>query len=67
MRWKGRSASRGIEDDVLVVPTGASGLCVRGPILVVQPDGVFYQQLKPEDVPRLVEEHFIKGRPVRVA
>lgn len=56
--------ARGIEDDVLVVPTGASGLCVRGPILVVQPDGIFYQQLKPDDIPRLVEEHFVKGRPV---
>jgi len=56
--------NQGIEDDVRVVPTGASGLCVRGPILVVQPDGVFYQQLKPEHMPRIVEEHLLKGRPV---
>ncbi len=56
---------RGLEADVLIVPTGASGLCVRGPILVVQPDGVFYQQLKKENVPHLVEEHFLKGRPVK--
>ncbi|MHC4538851.1 MAG: FAD-dependent oxidoreductase [Planctomycetota bacterium] len=55
----------GLETDILIVPTGASGLCVRGPILVVQPDGVFYQQLKKENVPHLVEEHFLKGRPVR--
>ncbi len=57
--------SRGIEDDILVVPTGASGLCVRGPILVVQPDGIFYQRLKSSDIPHLVEEHFLKGRPVK--
>jgi NADH-quinone oxidoreductase subunit F len=56
---------RGLQDDVLVVPTGASGLCVRGPILVVQPDGIFYQRLKREDIPHLVEEHLLKGRPVR--
>jgi NADH-quinone oxidoreductase subunit F len=55
---------RGLQDDVLVVPTGASGLCVRGPILVVQPDGIFYQRLKREDIPHLVEEHLLKGRPV---
>jgi len=55
---------RELEDDVLVVPTGASGLCVKGPILIVQPDGIFYQQLKVKDIPRLVEEHFLKGRPV---
>ena len=55
----------GLETDILIVPTGASGLCVRGPILVVQPDGIFYQQLKTQDVPHLVEEHFLKGRPVK--
>jgi NADH:ubiquinone oxidoreductase subunit F (NADH-binding)/(2Fe-2S) ferredoxin len=47
-----------------VVPTGASGLCVKGPILIVQPEGIFYQLLTVKDVPRLVEEHFLKGRPV---
>lgn len=57
--------NRGLEEDVLVVPTGASGLCVRGPILVVQPEGIFYQKLKPGTIPRLVEEHFLKGRPVK--
>ena len=56
---------QGLADDVLVVPTGASGLCVRGPILVVQPDGIFYQRLTTEDIPHLVEEHFLKGRPVK--
>ncbi len=53
-----------LENDVQVVPTGASGLCVKGPILIVQPEGIFYQLLTVKDVPRLVEEHFLKGRPV---
>ena len=56
---------RGLENDILVVPTGASGLCVKGPILIVQPDGIFYQLLKVEHIPHLVEEHFLKGRPVK--
>jgi NADH-quinone oxidoreductase subunit F len=55
---------RGLQEDVFVVPTGASGLCVRGPILLVQPDGIFYQRLRTEDIPYLVEEHLLKGRPV---
>jgi NADH:ubiquinone oxidoreductase subunit F (NADH-binding)/(2Fe-2S) ferredoxin len=55
---------RELDDDVLVVPTGASGLCVNGPILIVQPEGIFYQHLKTKDIPNLVEEHFLKGRPV---
>ena len=54
-----------LEGDVKVVPTGASGLCVKGPILVVQPEGIFYQLLTVEVVPHLVEEHFLKGRPVK--
>ena len=56
---------QGLEDDVLVVPTGASGLCVNGPILIVQPEGIFYQKLKKEHIQGLVEEHFLKGRPVK--
>ncbi|NQT02257.1 MAG: NADH-quinone oxidoreductase subunit F, partial [Planctomycetes bacterium] len=56
---------QGLQDDVLVVPTGASGLCVNGPILIVQPEGIFYQKLKGQDIPNLVEEHFLKGRPVK--
>lgn len=58
-------SKQGLENDILIVPTGASGLCVRGPILIVQPDGVFYQYLKEENIPHLVEEHFLKGRPVK--
>ena len=57
-------ANRKLQDEVQVVQTGASGLCVKGPILMVQPDGIFYQHLKENDIPNLVEEHFLKGRPV---
>ncbi|HDZ77627.1 MAG TPA: NADH-quinone oxidoreductase subunit F, partial [Candidatus Omnitrophica bacterium] len=54
-----------LENDVLVVQTGASGLCVKGPILIVQPDGIFYQYIQEKDIPNLVQEHFLKGRPVK--
>ena len=57
-------AVKSLENDVKVVQTGASGLCVKGPILMVQPDDIFYQYLKEGDIPHLVEEHFLKGRPV---
>jgi NADH:ubiquinone oxidoreductase subunit F (NADH-binding)/(2Fe-2S) ferredoxin/Pyruvate/2-oxoacid:ferredoxin oxidoreductase delta subunit len=57
-------ARRGLQDEALVVTTGCNGFCERGPILLVHPDGVFYQRLSPADVPLLVEEHLIKGRPV---
>jgi NADH:ubiquinone oxidoreductase subunit F (NADH-binding)/(2Fe-2S) ferredoxin len=56
---------RGLEEEVLVVTTGCNGFCGQGPIMVVQPDGTFYQRLTVQDVPHLVEEHLLKGRPVR--
>jgi NADH:ubiquinone oxidoreductase subunit F (NADH-binding)/(2Fe-2S) ferredoxin/Pyruvate/2-oxoacid:ferredoxin oxidoreductase delta subunit len=55
----------GLQDEVGVVITGCNGFCAQGPVMVVQPDGVFYQMLAEKDVPHLVEEHFLKGRPVR--
>ena len=58
-------ARRNLQDEVLVIATGCNGFCERGPILMVHPDGVFYQRLKVEDVPFLVEEHLLKGRPVK--
>jgi NADH:ubiquinone oxidoreductase subunit F (NADH-binding)/(2Fe-2S) ferredoxin len=55
---------RSLQDEVQVVTTGCNGFCANGPIVVVKPEGVFYQMLKAEDIPLLVEEHCLKGRPV---
>ena len=56
--------NRGLQDEILVVMTGCNGFCAVGPLMVVKPDGIFYQNLTVEDIPYLVEEHFLKGRPV---
>ena len=56
---------KGLQDEVAVVTTGCNGFCAVGPLMVVQPDGIFYQLLKETDIPYIVEEHFIKGRPVK--
>ena len=56
---------RDLQDEAEVVMTGCNGFCGAGPILMVQPDNVFYQFLKKKDIPRLVEEHLLKGRPVK--
>lgn len=54
-----------LQKEVLTVMTGCNGFCAAGPIMIVQPDGIFYQFLKEEDIPFLVEEHLLKGRPVK--
>jgi NADH:ubiquinone oxidoreductase subunit F (NADH-binding)/(2Fe-2S) ferredoxin len=55
---------RGLSDEVQVVGTGCQGFCAQGPIMIVQPDGIFYQMLTVDNIPGLVEEHLVKGRPV---
>jgi NADH:ubiquinone oxidoreductase subunit F (NADH-binding)/(2Fe-2S) ferredoxin/ferredoxin len=54
-----------LDREIRVVPTGCQGFCAQGPIVLVEPEGIFYQLLRPADVPHLVEEHFVKGRPVQ--
>jgi NADP-reducing hydrogenase subunit HndC len=54
-----------LEDEVGIVITGCNGFCAVGPIIVVQPDEIFYQKITVQDIPHLVEEHFLKGRPVK--
>ena len=56
---------RNLQNEVKIVLTGCNGFCAKGPVMVVYPEDIFYQVVKPEDVPHLVEEHFIKGRPVQ--
>ncbi len=56
---------RKLQDEILVIATGCNGFCEKGPILLVHPEGIFYQKLRVEDVPALVEEHLIKGRPIQ--
>jgi (2Fe-2S) ferredoxin len=54
---------RGLEEEIKIVLTGCNGYCAEGPVMAVYPDEIFYQKLTVEDVPALVEEHFLKGRP----
>ena len=55
--------NKGLEKEIKIVLTGCNGYCAQGPVMVVQPEGIFYQSLTVEEIPNLVEEHFLKGRP----
>ncbi|KQC13864.1 MAG: NADH dehydrogenase [Desulfuromonas sp. SDB] len=55
----------GLQDEVKVISTGCQGFCERGPVVIVKPGDIFYQQVKETDIPLLVEEHLLKGRPVK--
>jgi NADH:ubiquinone oxidoreductase subunit F (NADH-binding)/(2Fe-2S) ferredoxin len=54
--------AQGLIDEVQVLETSRIGDCANGPELMVYPEGVHYTNLTPNDIPYLVEEHFLKGR-----
>ena len=56
--------NRGLENEIHVVLTGCNGFCAEGPVMTVYPEDIFYKKVKETDIPLIVEEHFIKGRPV---
>jgi NADH:ubiquinone oxidoreductase subunit F (NADH-binding)/(2Fe-2S) ferredoxin/NAD-dependent dihydropyrimidine dehydrogenase PreA subunit len=54
--------AQGLIDEVQVLETSRIGDCVHGPEIMVYPEGVHYINLTPNDIPYLVQEHFLKGR-----
>lgn len=54
----------GLNKEVSVVQTGCHGLCALGPIMIVYPDACFYSMVQESDIPEIVSEHLLKGRPV---
>jgi len=54
---------RNLDSEIQMTVTGCMGPCDLGPVILVLPDGTFYQRVTALDVPELVEEHFVKGRP----
>jgi NADP-reducing hydrogenase subunit HndC len=63
--FKSELEFHGLEDEIKVVTTGCFGFCEKGPVVKVVPDNTFYTQVSPCDVKDIVNEHLIKGRPLR--
>ena len=40
-------------------------VCVTGPVLLVWPDGIWYGEISPERLERIVIEHVVQGKPCR--
>ena len=52
----------GLDEEVKIVPTGCFGLCEKGPVVIVYPEGTFYSHVTKDDVTVIVSEHLLKGR-----
>ncbi len=42
--------------------TGCRGFCERGPIVTIQPQGIFYQKVQEKDIPLILAETVEKGK-----
>jgi NADH-quinone oxidoreductase subunit F/NAD(P)H dehydrogenase (quinone)/NADP-reducing hydrogenase subunit HndC len=57
--------AKGLQDKVEVIETGCNGFCAMGPLMVVHPGDIFYQKIKTDDIPAIVQDHLIGGKPVQ--
>ncbi len=55
---------QGLSDRVDIVETGCNGFCAKGPLMVIQPEGVFYQKMSVADVPEIVEKQLKEKTPI---
>jgi NADH:ubiquinone oxidoreductase subunit F (NADH-binding)/(2Fe-2S) ferredoxin len=59
--FKREIAARGLENKVTLRITGCHGFCERGTLVVIKPEGIFYQKVMPEDVAEILDTTVIKG------
>ena len=49
---------------VEVTGSGCQGQCSTGPTVRVLPDETWYCRVQPQDVPEVIEQHLLHGKPV---
>jgi len=52
---------QGLSDKVQIVETGCNGFCALGPLMVIQPGGIFYERISAADVPEIVQKQLIEN------
>ncbi|BAH05424.1 2Fe-2S ferredoxin [Clostridium kluyveri] len=57
--------SRDLSGEVMVTNTGCFGICNRGPIVVVYPEGIWYGGVTAEDVEEIMDKHIEEGEVVK--
>ena len=49
---------------IVLTECASVGFCAIGPTVMIYPDGTWYAQVRVSDVPEIIEEHLLNGRPV---
>ncbi len=53
---------RSLQKDIRLEITGCHGFCEMEPNIIIYPEGIFYKQLKPENVPEIIEETILQKK-----
>lgn len=61
LRYGKASKGRNPEGAILLTDCGSMGFCSIGAAVLVYPEGVWYAQVRAEDVAEIIEEHLEKG------
>lgn len=64
MRYGKASKGRNPKGAVVLTDCGSVGFCSVGAAVLVYPEGVWYAQVRAEDVSEIIEEHLEKGNVV---
>jgi len=59
--FKDEIEKREIQVNVELKETCCHGFCERGPIVVIRPKRIFYQRVKPKDIPEIISETVLNG------
>ena len=60
-RFKEEIRRAGFEDKVDIRETGCQGFCEREPVVIIFPEGIYYVNVKPDDVPEIISTTLVKG------
>ncbi|MCX8171593.1 MAG: SLBB domain-containing protein, partial [Candidatus Bathyarchaeota archaeon] len=55
----------GLQGECRVSRTGCVGTCSVGPVVLIEPGGYLYQNIKPENAEEIVRSHIVSGKPLK--
>jgi len=57
--FKKELSNNGLQEKVVLKETGCHGFCEKGPLVVIRPENIFYQQVSGDNVPEIVEKTIV--------